>query len=113
MDNYEIEITNRLSAFFNERLMPLAETMRKRGIELFPRGPDANRSSYFIDRSDNGNYIHELDPENIANELREMWTSGDLPELSVIADEMVDIAQSLKENEKAQDEISPFIYAMF
>jgi hypothetical protein len=103
------QITEILVSFFRERLVPLASA----DTPLFPLGPDASAETYYIDRIDESDYIYELDPANLADELREMWSTGDLPELAGLADELVDLANQLQGREDDNGEISPFVYAMF
>ena len=103
------QITEILTSFFRERLVPLASVV----TPLFPLGPDARVETYYINRIDESDYIYELDPANLAGELREMWSTGDLPELAGLAYELVDLANQLQDREDDDGEISPFVYAMF
>ncbi|MGI8812240.1 MAG: hypothetical protein ACR2IH_06890 [Pyrinomonadaceae bacterium] len=98
-----------LVSFFLERLAPLTSTENP----LFPTGPDAKAETYYIDRLDDSDYIFELDPANVASDLREMWAIGNLPELAELADEIVDLADQLQGCDEDKGEISPFVYAMF
>jgi len=100
-----------LRAFYRERLLPLAEIAAGRGIEFFPLAPDPAAESYFKERNDDGNYVHEIDSADLAGELEKLWQ--DLPELAALAGALVSLAESIKEDEETQEEISPFIYAMF
>jgi hypothetical protein len=103
------------AAFYRERLLPLAEIAAARGIEFFPPGPDPDRESYYVDRNDNGVYVHTIDSDKLVDELKSMWTDDKFPELKEIADELVELANKMREAEKVEssDEVSPFIYAMF
>lgn len=100
-------------SFFNERIVPLSELARSRAIELFPLGFDENASSYFVERTDKGDYIHEVDANAIAGELRKVLNSEFLPEMGELADALEELAAELRETDDPQNEISPFIYAMF
>lgn len=113
MDQIDPERETLLRSFYHERLMPLADAAREHGIEFFPFGPDKKAASYYIDRNDDGNYVHEIKSEELAVELREMWSGGELPGLAELAEELVLLAQSLQEEEETSEEVSPFIYAMF
>lgn len=99
-----------LKTFYRERLLPLAEIARERGVEFFPLAKDEAAESYYHDRNDDGNYVHEIDADPV-NELKTLWQ--DLPELAALAEPIVSLAESIKEDEETSEEVSPFIYAMF
>lgn len=100
-----------LRAFYREKLLPLADAARERGIEFFPLGGEENAASYYKDRNDDGNYVHEVDAANTAGELEKLW--ADFPELAALAGPIVELAETIKEDEESSEEVSPFIYAMF
>jgi hypothetical protein len=100
-----------LRAFYRERLLPLAEKAKERGARFFPPGKDDKAESYYIERNDDGNYVHEIDAQNLAAELETLWR--DFPELANLAGPIVELAETIKEDEESTEEISPFIYAMF
>lgn len=101
-----------LRTFYHERLLPVADEARAKDVEFFPEGPDASES-YFIERNDNGNYVHEIDSGDLAGELRKLWTGDDLPGLEELAVPIIVLAGSIRETDEAPDDVSPFIYAMF
>jgi hypothetical protein len=100
-----------LRAFYRERLLPLAALARGRGLEFFPLNGSEELESYYKDRNDDGNYVHEIDQANLAGELEKLWR--DFPELGELAEPLVALAEAIREDEETQEEISPFIYAMF
>jgi hypothetical protein len=100
-----------LRAFYREHLLPLADKAKERGIVFFPPGKDEGTESYYIERQDDGSYIHEIDAANLTKELENLWQ--DFPELAALAGPMVELAETVKEDEESTDEVSPFIYAMF
>lgn len=102
------QIEEELKAFYRERLLPIAEKYS----HAFPLGLDKSVESYYVNRSDDGNYIHALDASDLESELRKMW-GGESPELAELAGELIQLADSLQEKEEASDEVSPFVYAMF
>jgi hypothetical protein len=102
-----------LRAFYHERLMPLVERARESGLEYFPAGPEATADSYFIDRSDNGDYVHEIRSDDLAGELHELWSKGQPAELADLAGPIVALAEAIKETDETPEDVSPFIYAMF
>jgi hypothetical protein len=111
MTTKQTDIKKDLRDFFERHLVPVADVCRERNIEFFPLGPDAGAVTYFIDRNDDGNYVREIDSDDIADELEQMWS--DLPELAAIVRPLMELAETLQEKEETADEISPFIYAMF
>jgi hypothetical protein len=102
-----------LHRFYHERLMPIVERARAGGVEFFPDGPDTAAESYYIDRNDDGNYVHEINPNDLAGDLRQLWSSGELKELADLAGPIVELAESIKETDETPEDVSPFIYAMF
>jgi len=107
------QIEKQLSDFYRERIVTLSELARERGVEFFPLGSDKTLESYYTERQDEADYIHEIDSTNLAEELRSLWSNGDLPELAEIADELINFATLLQEKESEPEDVSPFIYAMF
>lgn len=107
------QIEKRLSEFYRERLVTLADLARDRGTEFFQRAADDSYVTYYTERGDEANYIHEIDFSDLAAELKSLWANGDLPELTEVADELTEFATLLQEKEAEPDDVSPFIYAMF
>lgn len=97
-----------LRAFYREHLLPLAEKAKERGTRFFPTGKDDEAESYYIERNDDGNYIHEIDSANLAKELETLWR-----DFNELAELLVELAETIKEDEESTEEVSPFIYAMF
>ena len=100
-----------LTTFYRERLLPLAELAKERGVEFFPLGAEVNAESYYKDRNDDGNYVHEINSADLAAELEKLWR--DFSELAALAAPIVELAEAVKEDEESSEEVSPFIYAMF
>ena len=113
MSQDEQRNTKMLVDFYRERLLTLANLAKERRLEFFPLGADSTKSSYFIDRDENENYVHTLDQDEIVDELNQLWAGGLLPELAAIAEPLIAIAEILREKEQTSDEVSPFIYTMF
>jgi hypothetical protein len=114
MMEYNSEIEERLSAFYHERLVPLAEMAEQQGVIFCRLGADDDAESYYINRPDGSSFMHEIDFDNIERELADMWNAGELPELAELAGELVMIANEFrKDAEDGPDEVSPFVYAMF
>lgn len=102
----------RLEAFFAERLVPAAESLRARGVEFFPLGPDADAPTYWHRRDDATDYLDSVDPAQTAARLREMWAEH--PELAALVDPLLELAGALaRPADEQSPEVSPFIYAMY
>jgi hypothetical protein len=113
MSDISEQTEKRLSEFYRKRLVTLGDLARDRNIEFFPLGADDSRESYYTERRDEANYIHEIDFSDLRAELKSLWANGDLPELTEIADNLIEFATLLQEKETEPDDVSPFIYAMF
>ncbi len=109
----DTEKENLLRTFYRDKLLPVAAAAKRERVEIFPLGPDNSKSSYYCERDDSGRYVHEIDPDDLAGQLREIWSGGDLPLLAKIADALVELAESVRDDEPPSDDVSPFIYAMF
>lgn len=101
-----------LRSYFNERLMPVKEMMLERGVEFFPTSPDSSAETYYVDRTDDGNYVHEIG-QDITAELSSVLEHIALPELSSLTESLITLAETLQEQEETREEVSPFVYAMF
>ena len=101
-----------LRGFYHDWLMSLAESARSRGVEFFPLGPDRAAESYYIERTDGGNYVHEISAD-LTSELRALWAGGEFAEMAELAAPIVTLAEAIKESEETTEDVSPFIYAMF
>ena len=112
----DTEKENLLRVFYRKHLLPLAENTKTTGAEIFPFGADASAESYYLERSDDGNYVYEIDSAALASELKDLWSAGgDLlsADLASLAEEIIQLAEILREDEETSEEVSPFIYAMF
>ena len=102
----------RLEAFFAEHLVPAAESLRARGVQFFPLGPDADAPTYWRRRGDAGDYLDSVEPAATAERLRAMWAEH--PELAALVDPLLDLASTLaRPADEQSPEVSPFIYAMY
>jgi hypothetical protein len=102
----------RLEAFFTERLVPAAQSLRARGVEFFPLCPDADAPTYWHRRDDAGDYLDSVDPAATAARLREMWAEH--PELVALVEPLLELAAAVARPANEQSaEVSPFIYAMY
>lgn len=109
----ETEKERLLRAFYRERLIPVAEAARARGVKFFAVGAEAALESYYVERNDSGDYVHEIDADDLAGELRDLWDPEGFPELADLAGPIAALAETIKETDETPGDVSPFIYAMF
>ena len=113
MGNIDKERDEQLRIFFKERIVPLADKMRRDGSNAIETELDPNASSYFVHRESGEDYIYQIDRDSIERELQQLWQVSPVPGLAELATEIVDLAESMQDDTEISDEVSPFIYAMF
>ena len=99
-----------LRQFFQERIVPAAETLRERGISFFALEPNRVATSYWKARPRGEAYIFAIG-EDVAGELHTMWREH--PELQALADDLAAMTLTLAERREESADVSSFIYAMF
>ena len=112
MDLTEQEKEKILKSFYAEKLIGLAEKYKSENREFFQLSADENADSYYIERNDDGNYIHEINYADLEGELHNLW-KDEPEELKNLAAPLIELAHKLEEPEEKDGEVSPFIYAMF
>jgi len=101
-----------LDALYENHLAVTAEKLRERNVEFFPLKPDSKQESYFQDRATGPIHTIQVEQETIAEQLRQHWEAQGLSELTALIEPLLQLSQELRE-EEAEQEVSPFIYAMF
>jgi hypothetical protein len=102
---------DRLRRFYLEKLVPAAEQLRKRGVTMFPLGAD-DAPSWYADPPTYPELI-EIDPASFGEDLKRLWQSKDLPELSDLAVALGGLAGELEVVAEQSEDVSPFVYVMF
>jgi hypothetical protein len=99
-----------LRRFFHERIVPAAESLRRRDVGFFALAPDRSQVSYWSSRPRGEGYVFQIgdDPEA---ELREVWR--DFPELQALAYDLATMTRAMADRREDTAEVSSFIYAMF
>ncbi len=87
----------RLHEFYRQRLVPVADALRKGGVTFFPLKADDQASWYMPAPSEPE--LMEMTPESFPDELEKLWRAKGMSELADLA--------------KESDDVSPFIYVMF
>jgi hypothetical protein len=99
-----------LRAFFRDRVVPAARTLKERGVEFFALEPDRSRESYWNRRPSGEGYVFAIG-DDLAGELHEMWRK--YPELQALADDLAAMTRTMAERPQKSADVSSFIYAMF
>lgn len=97
--------------FFAERLVPVAEALRERGVRFFPLGPEPAESWYEAPPSEPD--FTRLGEADLVEALRSRWSEQELPELAALAEPLLELARSLEVHEEPTPDISPFVYVMY
>ena len=101
-----------LRRFFEKKLVPAAERLRTRGVELLPTRPD-DAESWYVPGPIGEPEFFEFEPEDVERSLRELWERDGLPELARLAPDIAKLARRLEFTDEQADDVSPFVYAMW
>lgn len=99
-----------LRRFFEERLAPAAEQLRKRGVSFFALQPDRGAKSYWRSRARGEGYVFQIG-DDLGGELHEMWSGA--PELQALVADLVTMTRTMAAQREESADVSSFIYAMF
>ena len=100
----------RAEKFFCEEILPITESINN-PERWFPSGQDDSLETYWQQPTPHSAFeVVEVDLDNLEETLSQLWQ--DEPELQRLAPSLSALAKKLR-REEADDEISPFIYAMF
>lgn len=109
----ESEKNELLTNFFEQKLLPFAKLSKDEGRSIFPYSTGENIESYYQERKDSDSYVYELDASDLAGEIARLWLSLEIPELAKIADDLIELAEKIRDGEESSGDVSPFVYAMF
>jgi len=108
-----------LCSFFLEKLVPAAQKLRQRKVTLSSsdmnaKPEDGNIDSWYVLCAEEHHKLNKLNPANLGDGLRQLWSSQRLPELVSLVEPLVDLSQRLECSVSVDlGKPSPFIYAMF
>jgi hypothetical protein len=105
--------TKLLDKFWNQQLLPAAQSLHGRGVRFFETAPDPASTSYYTPHKSAADPFVQLEPADWERLLRDMWQKEGLPELTTLAGPLMDLAEKLKLRDAEQSDVSPFIYVMF
>jgi hypothetical protein len=111
---------NMTTEFFDEVIVPLAERARAEGISYFPRGPEPELETYFVEPSRKVMTPTDFElravesPEVFISELAALWRQEGHEELTEMAPRLAELALKIPQPDEAeQEDLSPFMYVMF
>ena len=104
---------------FRDVVIPLAEASQKNGKRYFEMGPDPNAASYFVkpkrsvmEKAD-FEFSGDASIESLMKAMSNYWIEGEESELCQLIPPLTQIAVSLRGEERQEEEVSEFVYAMF
>ena len=106
--------------FFFEVLVPLAKMLHSKNDPIFfHKKPDLAKETYFITRKKVTMAPEDFEvegcnsPEDLKKALISLWITEGHTALPIMADAIVELAESVHQTEEQNSEVSPFIYVMF
>jgi hypothetical protein len=103
----------RLRRFHSEQLVPAAERLEARGVEMFPLRADPAQTTYYVTRPP-AEYVFELNAEDVEGYLHARWTAEGHTELAALAPALGALSRELEQKvEEGSSDVSSFVYAMF
>jgi len=106
----------RIAALFDERLVPAAEAMRKRGGSYFELAPSTKVESYFVKRARTALSQKDFEwpvvrtPEELTQRLRELWSQD--PELAQLVEQLARLAR-IPDAIDGESTLSELVYPMY
>lgn len=114
------EDLSKVDRFFFEILIPLAKELHgKNDSVFFLKKADAAKDTYFRIRKKVTMAPEDFEvtgcnsPEDLKNGLISLWMTEGYTALPIMADAIVELAESAHFSEEESSEVSPFIYVMF
>lgn len=109
-----------LREFFQNVLLPLAKKCEAEGASTLELQADADAESYYVKRVETttSREVFEsasgmIDEATLREAMQAFWKSQGDEDLAAIAGPLAKLAQQLKTTEEQNEEVSPFIYAMY
>jgi len=102
-----------LARFHTERILPAADAVRGRGVELLAPGRDPQAATYWVPRAAGAELVVRLDQARLADELARLWESRGLGELAALSEPLMELSDALAERVEDPADVSPFIYTIY
>ena len=111
------EPDNELVAIFEREFVPVARRLSEQGIETLVTGFDAECASYYIPRKrkqlSRADFELNLDDlEEVKRYFRSGWTDAESEILSDLLEQILALSVNY-ESVQIDEDVSPFVYAMF
>lgn len=122
MNSTDDEAVAMLGALFDEVLMPIAQRMKDEGMQVFPLAPDVSWLSYYVRRKrsamrpDDFSSASCRDLGEFGQRLQAHWDGLGRHELAAQAGRFAKAARTARSalsQLPAQEQPSPYVYAMF
>jgi hypothetical protein len=113
MSSTDAQVEKLLQKFWVERMLPAAESLRKRGVSFFATGPEAAAATYYHEHVKSTSPFWEIEPARAEAELKAMWQREGHAELVNLAGPLIALAPKVEPKAKDEGDVSPFIYVMF
>ncbi|MBI4514608.1 MAG: hypothetical protein HY699_02170 [Deltaproteobacteria bacterium] len=102
-----------LRKFFAKTLVPVAASLRARGVQLLLLAPEPELASWYADAERGAPDFSEIEAGDCERQLRALWQRQGLPELALLAAELMRLARDLEFDDEQAADVSPFIYTMY
>ena len=102
-----------LARFHAERILPAADAVRARAVELLAPGRDPEAATYWVRRAAGAELVVRLDRARLADELGRLWWARGLPELAALSGPLVALSEALAEAAEEPQDVAPSIYTIY
>jgi|GEM_PF-5316691 len=102
----------RVHIFFEEKLVPAAEQLCRRGITFFPLAFE-EAPTWYVPYAPTAPELDAYQVHECESRLRQLWEAESLGELAQLAQPLLVLARELEAKPDEKGEVSEFIYEMF
>ena len=102
-----------LQKSFREKIVPVAEQLRRDGVELMPLGPDDDAETWYVSYPPDTPEFVEFESADFEPQLRRLWEDQGISQLAGLVEPLSDLARRLEQPPPEDAEVSPFIYVIF
>ena len=103
----------RLEEFFKKQLVPIAEKLREKEVQLLALEFSDNESSWYVPYVDGGPDVFSFDVDQLEQELRDLWRDQQDAVLLKLGKSLASLARDLYHEAEDEGDVSPFVYVMF
>jgi hypothetical protein len=117
----------KIRSFYDEKLLPVAKSLRDKGLPLFDLAPDPSLSTYYMPRARKSLKPTDFEeggcqaPEDLEVKLQALWKNGGVHgkgaeagyAMAKLAAPIAALSKELYAVEEQDAEVSPYTYVMF